>query len=476
MATNSNSSQNTSDDNLPQKEFAFVEHESNKKELRSHAMREYWKNRRQTMNEEKQKRQKRTQHTLLPTPTTQSTMSDENAESSTSVLNNDASSDTALIPNNERQPDLEGIPSQILSGVNLVFGSSRLDPFEQLPMELSVTHHKLLHHCDSHQPNKADKCLSSTGFSAHAGMMFGPSPNEAFSPMRDVWLPLDLSNPASFNALMALSAAHLSRMQGFGQSEVALEFKSEAVRIVQLWMQDPERAVSDDVLAAILRLLTYEELLTPNSELPLHPILREESELRNLRSLWLVSFIQDIGTFRTNLLRTTQVHYSALHEAILLLKAHRQDHELDTGRPELCSDLEFTRLACLLFICVLLQKSPFESPHDTGTYQEGDWSFQKLDNLNLLNFCLEANHLSWHDSLESLNSILFFHFTASEDTGPDPEYVRSLTTVLASSSGGARYSVERCLLETLCRASGGEQNLFEEKFTPDILLSMISGQ
>ncbi|KAF5989662.1 hypothetical protein FBULB1_665 [Fusarium bulbicola] len=465
MATNSNSSQNTSDDNLPQKEFAFVEHESNKKELRSHAMREHWKNRRQTMNEEKQKRQKRTQHTLLPTPTTQSTMSDENSESSSSALNSNASSVTALIPNNERQPDLEGIPSQILSGVNLVFGSSRLDPFEQLPMELSVTHHKLLHHW----------------FSAHAAMMFGPSPDGAFSPMRDVWLPLDLSNPASFNALMALSAAHLSRMQGFSQSEVALEFKSEAVRIVQLWMQDPERAVSDDVLAAIIRLLTYErywgteaewiihhkglmnlvearggvarlgKLLTHTSELPLHPILRKQSDLRKLRSLWLVSFIQDIDTFRTNLLRTSPVHYSALHEAILLLKTHRQDHELETGRPELCSNLDFTRLACLVFICVLLQRSPFESPHDAGTYHGVDWSFQRLDNLNLLNFCLEANHMSWHDSLENLNSVLFFHFTASEGTGLDPDYVRNMTTVLASLSGGARYAVERCLVEILCR-------------------------
>ncbi|KAF5568233.1 tachykinin family [Fusarium phyllophilum] len=490
MATNSNSSQNTSDDNLPQKEFAFVQHESNKRELRSHAMREHWKNRRQTMNEEKQKSQKRTQHTLLPTPATQSTMSDENSESPSSVLNTNALSDTALIPNNDGQSDLEGIPSQILSGVNLALGSSRLDPFEQLPMKLSVTHHKLLHHW----------------FSAHAAMMFEPSPGGAFSPMRDVWLPLDLSNPASFNALMALSAAHLSRMQGFSQSEVALEFKSEAVRIVQLWMQDPERAVSDDVLAAILRLLTYErywgteaewiihhkglmnliearggivalsKLLTHTSELPLHPILRKGSDSRDLRSLWLVSFIQDIGTFRTNLLRSTPVHYSAFHEAILLLKAHRQDHELDTGRPEACSDVEFTRIACLLFICVLLQKSPLESPYDNGTYQEGDWNFQRLDNLNLLNFCLEANHPSWHDSLENLNSMLFFHFTASEGTGLDPDYVRNMTAVLASLSGSARYAVERCLLETLCRASGGEQNLFEEKFTPDILLSTISGQ
>jgi hypothetical protein len=258
MATNSNSSQNTSDDNLPQKEFAFVQNESNKRELRSHAMREHWKNRRHTINEEKQRRQKRTQHTLLPTPTTQSTMSDENSESSSSVMNLSASSDKATIPNDERQSGLEGIPHQILSGVNLALGSSRLDPFEQLPVKLLIQHHKLLHHCESHQSNKTNNYLSSTGFSAHAAMMFEAPSDGAFNPMRDVWLPLDLSNPASFNALMALSAAHLSWMQGFSQSEMALEFKSKAVKIVQLWMQDPERAVSEDILAAILRLLTYE--------------------------------------------------------------------------------------------------------------------------------------------------------------------------------------------------------------------------
>ncbi|KAL9563057.1 hypothetical protein ACKAV7_012799 [Fusarium commune] len=391
-------------------------------------------------------------------------MSDENSESSNSVFNTNASSDTALIPNNERQSDLEGIPYQILSGVNLALGSSRIDPFDQLPLKLSVLHHKLLHHW----------------FSAHAAMMFGPSPDGAFSPMRDVWLPLDLSNPASFNALMALSAAHLSRMQGFSQSEVALEFKSEAVRIVQLWMQDPERAVSDDVLASILRLLSYERYWGTEAEWIIHHRgLMNLVEVRggiaalSIRSLWLLSFIQDMGTFRTNLLGTSTAHYSAVHEAILLLKAHRQDNELDSGRPELCSDLEFIRLATLLFICVVLQKSPFESLHDTRTYGEGGWSFQMLDNLDFLSFFLEANKPSWHGSLENLNSILFSHFTASEGTGLDPDYVRNITTVVASLTGGVRDAVERCLLEILCQASGGEQNLFEEKFTPDILLSTI---
>ncbi|KAJ0156649.1 Myb-like DNA-binding protein BAS1 [Fusarium oxysporum f. sp. albedinis] len=45
---------------------------------------------------------------------------------------------------------------------------------------------------------------------------------------------------------------------------------------------------------------------------------------------------------------------------------------------------------------------------------------------------------SWHGSLENLHSILFFHFTTSEGTGLDPDYVRNMTTIIASLTGGAR--------------------------------------
>lgn len=88
-------------------------------------------------------------------------------------------------------------------------------------------------------------------------MMFEELPLATFNPMRDVWFPLDLSNAASFNAIMAHSAAHLARMQGSKTSTEALKYKAEAVRIVMLWMNDPEKALSDEVLAAVIRLLTY---------------------------------------------------------------------------------------------------------------------------------------------------------------------------------------------------------------------------
>lgn len=86
-----------------------------------------------------------------------------------------------------------------------------------------------------------------------------------FNPMRDVWLPLDLSNAASFNALMAHSAAHLARMQGYRNSDTALRFKAEAIRIVTEWMGDPNLCMSDEIIAAVLRLLTY--------EVPIHPLI-----------------------------------------------------------------------------------------------------------------------------------------------------------------------------------------------------------
>ena len=89
-------------------------------------------------------------------------------------------------------------------------------------------------------------------------MMFDRVPVDKFNPMRDVWCPLDLSNAASFNVIMAHSAAHLARMQGMKASAAALRYKTEAVRILATWMTRKSDAASDDIIAAVLRLLTYE--------------------------------------------------------------------------------------------------------------------------------------------------------------------------------------------------------------------------
>lgn len=95
-------------------------------------------------------------------------------------------------------------------------------------------------------------------------MMFGKMPASEFNPMRDVWFPLDLSNAASFNAIMAHSAAHLAYLYsgtaptcGTNSSQ-ALKYKANAILILREWMNDPEKSLSNDAFAGTVRLLTFE--------------------------------------------------------------------------------------------------------------------------------------------------------------------------------------------------------------------------
>lgn len=157
---------------------------------------------------------------------------------------------------------LEGIPAQALSGMNLALGSCRLDPFDKFPVKLTTQHHKLLLHCKSlHHWLELSMVLiliHDAGLTIYASMTFDNAPKSRFNPLRDVFFPLDLSNAASFNAVMAQSAAHLARMQNRSHSTEALTFKAEAIRILSQWMADEQLALSDDVLAGISRILAYE--------------------------------------------------------------------------------------------------------------------------------------------------------------------------------------------------------------------------
>lgn len=94
--------------------------------------------------------------------------------------------------------------------------------------------------------------------------MFDNMPASIFNPMRDVWFPLDLSNAASFNAIMAHSAAHLAHYYGGTNptsgtnSAEALKFKADAVGILNHWLNDPRKTLDNDTFAAAVRILTFE--------------------------------------------------------------------------------------------------------------------------------------------------------------------------------------------------------------------------
>ncbi|KAK9364981.1 hypothetical protein V1509DRAFT_612987 [Lipomyces kononenkoae] len=143
------------------------------------------------------------------------------------------------------EESMAGVPFQALTGMNHVLAVATVDPFDTCPVKLTSQHQKLLHHW----------------LSIHATMMLEEVSIGSFNPMRDISFPLDLSNASSFNTLMAHSAAHLAHSQGATDSPDALTYKAEALRILNIWFNDPLNSLSDDAFAAVVRLLTFEEYL-----------------------------------------------------------------------------------------------------------------------------------------------------------------------------------------------------------------------
>ncbi|KAI9930288.1 hypothetical protein MW887_012101 [Aspergillus wentii] len=227
-------------------------------EARSHAMREHWKRRHDRNKEAKTSNWKKvsSSRTLLPRSTSAS-----NEEGSLTTTTSSSGLQHGERGREKGSPDGEvvgkkkhsqpGIPAQMFCGMSYALSSARPDPFQTCPVHLTSQHQKLLHHW----------------ISTHAAMMFEDLEVTEFNPMKDVWFPLDLSNASSFNCIMAHSAAHLSHLyagtpprQGTNSFD-ALKYKIEAVRILRIWLSDPEKELCDDAFAAVVRLLTFECLV-----------------------------------------------------------------------------------------------------------------------------------------------------------------------------------------------------------------------
>lgn len=133
-------------------EFAFVTDQS-PHDVRSHAMREHWKQRRRRKSLQHRASQQWSQPILAksdsvaqvsaPTPAVSPTKTTD-SKACNGYIQNDV-----INHSHERRVSniLDGIPAQVLSGMNLALGSSRLDPFDKFPIKLTAQHHKLLHHC-----------------------------------------------------------------------------------------------------------------------------------------------------------------------------------------------------------------------------------------------------------------------------------------------------------------------------------------
>jgi hypothetical protein len=135
--------------------FAFVT-ETSQSNARSHAMREHWRQRHSRNNSTKTRR---VQPKLLPNISSAADRDTKphgvltharSSRSRGSPSSGRQCSDTSSNETDQERDDrieLLGVPSQLLSGVGRALSSSRLDPFQTFPVQLTSQHHKLLHHC-----------------------------------------------------------------------------------------------------------------------------------------------------------------------------------------------------------------------------------------------------------------------------------------------------------------------------------------
>ncbi|KAF7585567.1 hypothetical protein BBP40_010649 [Aspergillus hancockii] len=512
--------------------FAFVT-EGTLAEARSHAMREHW---RQRQRRKQKSEDRRTQRKILPHRSSGEESKPKPDRVPGSVVEYHNIEDVYLLHqhgtthiktstsghgNEGVTSEVQGVPTQALAGLNHALASSRLDPFDMFPVELTSQHHKLLHHW----------------LVTHATMMFEDVAIPSFNPMKDVWLPLDLSNAASFYGIMAHSAAHLAHLyagmspaRGTSSTD-ALKYKAEAVSILSAWMADPEKALSNDTFAAVLRLLTFERYWGTEEEWIVHrnglqrmieargginqlhdnwrlelvvylvslmtrptwfestnnlSEISEQSfqnaarvasvDTQKVRCLWLISFIQDMRTlmaFSSRLYMDGLAAYPALYDAVILLRSkfHSVNESPSHGSNFLGSD--YDRLACLFSICITMQESISRPPASLASPTP-----EIYNDMSLLDMTLATSRNLWETSVYSLRAFLHQHFVAYHPDGAAKiDYVMKMTDVLGHLSLEARRGVEKCLLNMLCRAREGKVwFLVDDGWTPDSLLSSVHGQ
>ncbi|KAI9745234.1 MAG: hypothetical protein M1818_001512 [Claussenomyces sp. TS43310] len=403
---------------------------------------------------------------------------------------------------------VHGIPFQAAAtAMGYSLAASKTDPFDTCPVPMVGDDQRLLHHW----------------LSIYATMMITHPTEPIFNPMRDVWIPMDFSNPASFHGMLAHSASHLAYLRGEKSSIQAMVHKLEATRLINQWLCDPAKETSDDVMSATLRLLTFErywgtedvwrihrngldqmlkarggfesfgnnwrlELVIKLVSLMSKPswfyaanevsaISHEPSftspslnatgtfSHRRLQGLWFLSFVEDIRTL-TIALATSKMDnapaYPGIAQATLLLYL-LWSSKTSSARPSSPDLGEKSRLTCLLYLLNILRESKNSSS------DEINFGVAQLD------LTLQQTESFWSTSAENLQ------FTLVQGTSPGLvsseklRYITSLIEAIRLLNPVTRRRVEQCLLQVL----GSDmipQDDGESKWTVDTLLTEIRGQ
>lgn len=205
-------------------------------------------------------------------------------------------------------------------------------------------------------------------------------------------------------------------------------------------------------------------------ESPIHRTIAGASlDLNKIRSLWLISFIQDIRTLMNVASRQYMEGLSifpSLYHALLLV---RMDFENQAQKNFSFASSSYDRLTCLFSVSVMVQESISSASVIPST---------STDSLALLDASLGASLDTWGSSVHNLTRFLHHHIlNFCPDGAHKISYILHTIEVISHLSIEAQRGVEKCLLNILCRSSSGYvMFLADDGWTPDSLLSSVHGR
>lgn len=210
------------------------------------------------------------------------------------------------------------------------------------------------------------------------------------------------------------------------------------------------------------------------SESPIHnTISAAQLDPTKIRSLWLISFIQDI---RTLMGLYSEIYidglsvFPSLYDAVRLLRtAFERESQVEKTT---YSPSDYERLTCVFSIAIMVQKS-ISSADGTPNRR-----LLAANSLSSLNTSLEVSRGSWGRSIHGLLSFLRDHLANTYADGTSTtSYIMQTINVISHLSLEAQRGLEKCLLNMLSRTRDGSVPfLSNDGWTPDSLLSSIRGQ
>ena len=93
----------------------------------------------------------------------------------------------------------------------------------------------------------------------YAHQAFGIPADPVFDPIRNLYVGIDLAQPASVHATLAHSASHIAYLRQERDTSIqAITHKMAAIQLINQSLCDPVQAISDENFSAVCRLLTFE--------------------------------------------------------------------------------------------------------------------------------------------------------------------------------------------------------------------------